>query len=108
MSSQAPKAETNPVDTVKMPLALPAPEPKSASSSDAAEVLNLGTTFKFDKLGPLVVNSDGTLSRISNWENLSDIERERTFRILNARNKIRLANEEQKLKDESVEADPDR
>ncbi|KAH9851195.1 hypothetical protein C2E23DRAFT_733274, partial [Lenzites betulinus] len=42
--------------------------------------------FKFDSLGPVVVNKDGTLSRISNWENMTPIEKERTLRVLIARN----------------------
>src|SRR5690349_4581212 len=47
------------------PLALPAP----ASEEEEAKKLEAGTeqTIKFDHLGPLVINSDGTLSRIHNW-----------------------------------------
>jgi len=50
---------------------------------------------KYDSLGPLVVNSDGTLSRITNWPNMTPAERERTFRVLVARNRIRMANQDQ-------------
>jgi len=50
----------------------------------------------------MVVNSDGTLSRIANWGEMSDIEQERTLRVLATRNKIRLANEERKLQQEAV------
>lgn len=41
-----------------------------------------GGVFKFDELGPMVVNSNGTLSRITNWTELSEGERERTVRLL--------------------------
>lgn len=41
-------------------------------------------------VGPLVVNEDGTMSRISNWENMADIEKQNTLRILGKRNKARL------------------
>ncbi|KAM5541042.1 hypothetical protein V8D89_005353 [Ganoderma adspersum] len=66
------------------PFALPAP-------SDAAEeadkiTVNGMQTFKFDKLGPVVVNKDGTLSRIANWEEMTPVEKERTVRILVVRN----------------------
>ncbi|KAK7029863.1 putative fungal-specific transcription protein [Favolaschia claudopus] len=56
-----------------------------------------GPAVKLDDLGPLVVNSDGTLSRIANWSTLTEAERANTIRVLSKRNKIRLANEEQKL-----------
>ncbi|KAM5541065.1 hypothetical protein V8D89_005376 [Ganoderma adspersum] len=82
-----------------LPLALPAP-------SDAAEekiTVNGTQTFKFDKLGPVVVNKDGTLSRIANWEEMTPIEKERTLRILVARNQVRLASQETHQEDSSEE-----
>lgn len=45
--------------------------------------------MKLDHLGPMVVNQDGTLSRISNWDQMSEIERKNTLRVLGKRNKIR-------------------
>ena len=48
-----------------------------------------GSTVKLDHLGPLVVNKDGTLSRIANWEQMADIERQNTLRILGKRNMLR-------------------
>ncbi|PAV15583.1 hypothetical protein PNOK_0844100 [Pyrrhoderma noxium] len=59
------------------------------------------TQLKFDQLGPMVVNSDGTLSHITNWENMTEPERERTIRVLNARNRLRLAQEKEKTEDPS-------
>ncbi|KAI0407002.1 hypothetical protein F4802DRAFT_595635 [Xylaria palmicola] len=50
-----------------------------------------GAALRLDHLGPLVVNVDGTLSRIANWEKMADIERENTLRILGKRNQMRLA-----------------
>jgi len=52
-----------------------------------------------DELGPMIVNSDGTLSRIANWQTMTDLERERTVRVLNKRNQLRLLNEERKLQE---------
>ena len=43
-----------------------------------------------DHLGPMVVNTDGTLSRITNWGNMAEIERINTLRIITKRNKERL------------------
>lgn len=49
-----------------------------------------GSTVSLDHLGPMVVNVDGTLSRIGNWEQMTEIERKNTLRILGKRNKQRL------------------
>ncbi|KAI0270698.1 hypothetical protein BC834DRAFT_819318, partial [Gloeopeniophorella convolvens] len=68
---------------------LPAPAPSDAAN-DAMKLDVSGqsgaASVKYDALGPLVVNSDGTLSRITNWPNMTPAERERTFRVLAARN----------------------
>lgn len=66
------------------PLGLPAPSDAPTTASEANNVI------KLDHLGPMVVNSDGTISRISNWDNLSDIEKERSLRLLAKRNKARI------------------
>ncbi|OAX34358.1 hypothetical protein K503DRAFT_803657 [Rhizopogon vinicolor AM-OR11-026] len=66
--------------------------PPSSDNVNAKQVtLGSSETVKFDNLGPLVVNNDGTLSRIANWENMTEQERERTMRVLAARNRTRLA-----------------
>lgn len=44
----------------------------------------------FDQLGPLVVNKDGTLSRLDNWARMNKQERKKTVDYLNKRNMIRL------------------
>ncbi|GJE94684.1 hypothetical protein PsYK624_108550 [Phanerochaete sordida] len=75
------------------PLALPPPTP----AEEPAPKLGVGSQVKLDELGPLVVNSDGTLSRIANWQNMTPQERERTVRVLAARNQIRLADQKAKL-----------
>lgn len=36
------------------------------------------------------MNVDGTMSRISNWEVMSDIEKKNTLRIIAQRNQVRL------------------
>jgi hypothetical protein len=48
-------------------LGLPAPEKKE----DAA-ALGLDQTVSLDALGPVVVNKDGTISRIKNWDTMSE------------------------------------
>ncbi|TKY85931.1 hypothetical protein EX895_004756 [Sporisorium graminicola] len=67
------------------PLGLPAP-------SDVPTSTEPSNVIKLDHLGPMVVNSDGTISRIANWQNLSDIEKERSLRLLAKRNNARMEN----------------
>ncbi|KAI2615117.1 hypothetical protein GGR54DRAFT_642618 [Hypoxylon sp. NC1633] len=70
----------------KTPLPLPAP-------SQAGETMQLpvgGEGVRLDHLGPLVVNENGTMSRIANWDKMAEIERQNTLRVLGKRNKMRL------------------
>ncbi|KAG2177105.1 hypothetical protein INT43_007761 [Umbelopsis isabellina] len=69
----------------KTPLALPA----STGADDVTKV-DVNTSFKLDELGPVVVNENGTISRIDNWHEMSDIEKSNVNRILLKRNKQRL------------------
>ena len=67
--------------------------PDSSSSDAATNQLDLsggGSTAKLDHLGPMVVNTDGTLARITNWEHMTEGERQATLRVLGKRNKQRL------------------
>ncbi|CAG8775853.1 4856_t:CDS:2, partial [Acaulospora colombiana] len=66
-------------------LALPATETINPDS-EAATSVELNSAVKLDELGPMVVNSDGTVSRIANWQEMSDIEKERTYKVLLKRN----------------------
>ncbi|KAI5923732.1 hypothetical protein F4810DRAFT_190821 [Camillea tinctor] len=68
---------------------LPLPEPPS-QDAEATQVYVGGEGVKLDHLGPLVVHEDGTLSRVANWGEMAEIERENTLRVLGRRNKMRL------------------
>lgn len=73
-------------DAPKQPLALPA----SSSDTTKLDMSNGNTTVSLDHLGPMVVNVDGTMSRISNWDKMAEIEKKATIRIIGKRNKARL------------------
>ena len=68
-------------------LALPAPE-------DVTNLITLdvstGQAVVLDALGPVVVNTDGTLARITNWDRMDDSEREVAKRRIAKRNVERL------------------
>jgi len=76
---------------------LPRPPPPTDLDHSTTTKLNVGgEAVKLDKLGPLVVNKDGTLSRIANWEQMADIEKANTLRILCKRNMLRREDLERK------------
>ncbi|KAK3186938.1 hypothetical protein K4F52_004382 [Lecanicillium sp. MT-2017a] len=68
---------------------LPAPgDPSQITLDVSAEG---GSTAKLSSIGPLVVNVDGTVARITNWAEMTEPERETTLRMVGKRNKQRLA-----------------
>ena len=72
--------------------ALPAlPAPGEGDGDNTVIEVN-GAAVALDKLGPMVIGRDGTVSRIANWGEMTDIERRNTLRILGKRNQLRLAN----------------
>lgn len=58
-----------------------------------------GSTVSLDHLGPIVVNTDGSMSRISNWAQMTEMEKKNTLRIVGKRNQQRM----QALRDAGVE-----
>ncbi|KAG0335980.1 hypothetical protein BG000_007050 [Podila horticola] len=67
-------------------LTLPAPEDVEPGMSLEVN----GKDIKLDILGPVVVNEDGTMSRIDNWAEMAEIEKANVRRILLKRNDLRL------------------
>ncbi|KAI8330436.1 hypothetical protein BC941DRAFT_440485 [Chlamydoabsidia padenii] len=61
-----------------------------ACAEETVEQVGVDDTYKLKELGPVVVNSDGTLSRINNWKDMADIEKANVNRILLKRNRQRL------------------
>ena len=76
--------------------ALPEPHPEQGgdnTTTGTTTTLHVnGQAVALDALGPMVVNRDGTVSRIGNWHEMSEIERQNTLRILGKRNQLRLGN----------------
>lgn len=97
MASNAPNAPNQPAETEAstaasqpngQPLSLPEPP---ANDNNTTQINVNGDGVKLDHLGPLVVNKDGSLSRIANWDNMAEIEKQNTLRILGKRNQLRLS-----------------
>ncbi|CAO3618004.1 unnamed protein product [Mucor fragilis] len=82
-------------DDLKKPiLALP-------STADETVNVDINDTYKLKELGPVVINENGTMSRINNWFEMNDIERANVNRVLLKRNRERLA----KLKEAADKAE---
>ena len=74
-------------------LALP-----SSSADGSAHQLNIGgSSHSMDYLGPMIVNADGSLRRITNWDELSPEEQANTKRIVVERNRKRLLKLKEKM-----------
>ncbi|KOS20574.1 hypothetical protein ESCO_005459 [Escovopsis weberi] len=91
---QDPGAQAHPSPEKALP-APPLPEDANANANAPPATARLdlsagATTVRLDALGPMVVNQDGTISRISNWAKMSEIEQTNTLRIIGKRNKTRL------------------
>ncbi|KAI9158520.1 hypothetical protein HJFPF1_06516 [Paramyrothecium foliicola] len=77
--------------TLRPDRALPAPGDAAGDGVTTLDVSGGGSTVKLDGLGPLVVNENGTVSRIGNWAQMTEFEQQNTLRILGKRNQARLA-----------------
>ncbi|KAI7851012.1 hypothetical protein BDC45DRAFT_446058 [Circinella umbellata] len=60
-----------------------------ATAEETVQV-DVNDTYKLKELGPVVVNEDGSISRINNWHEMADIEKSNVNRILLKRNRQRL------------------
>lgn len=75
------------------PLALPSPPSADGRLLGGGLPSQLevgGDSVALERLGPMLVNTDGTLARVANWESMAEDERERTMRIVAKRNAKRL------------------
>lgn len=76
-------------------LPLPAPpgteDQASKEAEDEVHTIEVGgVPVKVDKLGPVVVQTDGSLSRITNWLDMTPNEQQQTLRLIGRRNQQRL------------------
>ncbi|OBZ89865.1 hypothetical protein A0J61_02077 [Choanephora cucurbitarum] len=83
-------------DTKKPLLALP-------STAEETVKVDMNDTYKLKELGPVVINEDGTMSRINNWHEMNEIERGNVNRILLKRNRDRLAKLKEQLQQKEEE-----
>lgn len=80
----SPQLEHEEKDEGTIKLQLPMPDEESSRT------LQFGDTLALDDLGPIIINKDGSLRRITNWAELSAVEKKHTLRKVSLRNHKRL------------------
>ena|SRR3990167_755046 len=85
-------------------LALPAPGDEPVRQKPNVQTITLdGGSVVLDNLGPMVINTDGSLGRITNWHQMEQEERDKVLRVLCARNRKRM----KELQEQGVEVEVD-
>jgi hypothetical protein len=74
----------------------------SADGLIGVKTLAVGDTLRLDELGPIILNEDGTISRISNWDELTQREKDKTFKMISKRNAERAKVLSSKLASRSI------
>ena len=82
---------------------LPAGDPNDKT----VPVLKLGESMKFEEMGPVVINTDGTTRQIANWDKMTEHEKTVTWRRISKRNAERRAMLEEKMRAETGETGED-
>lgn len=62
--------------------------PESDPTKDIPTI-KLGETIKFEEMGPVIINLDGSTRRIDNWDEMTEKEREVAWRRISKRNEER-------------------
>lgn len=70
---------------------LPMPPEGGTTTSDATQkIIVNGDKLNLDELGPMIVNADGTVRRIANWQGLTAREQAVAWRRIAKRNQERV------------------
>jgi hypothetical protein len=92
---------TENIDDDKSNIAGSLPEPSSNNNPIQHQ------TIKFDQLGPIIINHDGTMRRIANWDKMTEKEQTGILKMLQKRNKQRMdvlkADEEENNEKECID-----
>ncbi len=54
------------------------------------KIIKIGETLKLSELGPMIINKDGSASRITNWDKMSQREQTTAWKLIGERNKKRI------------------
>jgi hypothetical protein len=65
------------------------PQLPEADPNSKLRSIKLGETISFEEMGPVIINTDGTTRRIDNWDELTEHEKEVSWRRISKRNEQR-------------------
>jgi hypothetical protein len=65
------------------------PQLSESAPDSKAPRIKLGETIRFEEIGPVIINTDGTTRVIENWDELTDREKEVTWKRISKRNQER-------------------
>ena len=102
MSPDSDSSEEQPKDDQEI-LQLPPVDPNASEDMPTLE-LNSGGSIKLESLGPIILNTDGTTRRISNWDQLSPQEQKVSWRRIRKRNEQRRKTLEEQAGQSSTES----
>ena len=60
-------------------------QPRASTGAERSLVVN-GETITLDELGPIILQEDGRLGRLSNWHDMTEPEQAATLRFVAKRN----------------------
>mmetsp|Transcript_25018 Transcript_25018/g.33171 ORF Transcript_25018/g.33171 Transcript_25018/m.33171 type:complete len:208 (-) Transcript_25018:1681-2304(-) len=81
--------DDSPINTNSPPSSIPQLMPADPNDTSIPTVTLGGDAISLDALGPIVINLDGSTSRIDNWGIMTDREKEVTKRRIGKRNRER-------------------
>jgi hypothetical protein len=93
-------SDTTTISTSDIPL-LPAADPDSTIPR-----LRFGESLRFEQMGPVILNTDGTTRRIANWDEITKHEQDVTWRRIKKRNEERRKVLLEKLEQQSTTDEP--
>ncbi|GAO49015.1 hypothetical protein SAICODRAFT_30419 [Saitoella complicata NRRL Y-17804] len=82
-------ATDGPQETTQQKPILALPDKETATPTHKLNLSTGSANVKLDHLGPIIVNTDGTISRIANWDILSEFEKRSALRVIGKRNRER-------------------
>ena len=92
LAATAPDPASEPKEGAPLAIADGVPGQSAACPGSQTRTLVVdGAPVALDHLGPIVLNLDGTVSRITNWDEMTEEEQKRTLRVVAKRNKARRA-----------------
>ncbi|KAL7552524.1 hypothetical protein ACHAWF_016424 [Thalassiosira exigua] len=84
LSAEAEGGDDRPAQGSEEVLRLP-----EASGDASIPSIKLGESIRFEEMGPVIINADGTTRRIDNWDSMTEKEREVAWRRISKRNEER-------------------